>query len=72
MGLRRHDDWLACEACWEALRDESECIILPVTFLNKHHETAQREAAAALSSDRCDTEHEAKTPWKHFPFCTEC
>ena len=50
MALWRKDHWLDSEACWEAMGRESEWIILTVTFQNKHHQTAQCEAAAALSN----------------------
>lgn len=39
------------EACWEtALRQERKCVILTVTFLNKHHQSAQCETAAAMNN----------------------
>lgn len=50
MGLRRKDYWLAFKACWETVDRESKCVILVVTSLNKHHQTAQCETAATMSS----------------------
>lgn len=45
----RADRWLDSEACWEALGKESDCVTRALTLLNKHHQTAQCETAAATS-----------------------